>query len=241
MTHVDGLSGTPAARTVDHDDWVLVQQDCDLAWNAVAGSDSLPELRPVFRDDPPANWGIRDGRLLLDASGSYLRSEAAAVRVTPDVVSMAEHTACPVPRFALRLKTWLGLRYDRPAVPQEFVRLATEISTRLRKKQHREDQDRVRDILAKFTRAPDGSAEYTLIAVVPHEAAQSDPGILASTRDWLSGVTLAVPTTLGTPTAVDAYPDDQVSLAFIEDAYALNVTKVSWPSATPGPVGATGS
>lgn len=156
LTHVDGVAGTPLPRTVDHDDWVLVQQDCDLAWNAVAGSDSLLELRPVFHDDPPANWGIRDARLLLDVTGAHLRSEAAAVRVTPDVVSMAGHATCPVPSFALRLKTWLGLRYDRPAVPQEFVALASDLATRLRKKQHHEDQDRVRDILARSREPPTG-------------------------------------------------------------------------------------
>jgi hypothetical protein len=39
-----------------HDEWLLVAQDCDLAWNAVAGSDPLIELRPVFRDNPPEDW-----------------------------------------------------------------------------------------------------------------------------------------------------------------------------------------
>lgn len=239
LTHLDAPEGKPIARTVDHHEWLLVQQDCDLAWNAVAGSGSLLELRPVYRDSPPENWGIRAAKLLLDVTGAHLRADAPTVRVTPDVVLTARHAACPVPDFVVRLKTWLGLRYDRPAVPQEFTDLAKDIAARLRKKQHRQDQDRVRDVLATFSRAQDGTAEYTLVAVVPHHTATQDPGVLDSTRLWLTDVTLAVPRSLGIATGVDAYPDSGISLSFLEGSYALAVSTVSWPENAPGPVGAT--
>lgn len=240
LDHVQVEHGHVAYRREIHDAWVLVEQDCDLAWNAVSGSGSLIELRPVFHDDPPADWGIRNARFLLDHSGAYIRAEAPSVRVTPDVVLLAGHDTCALPSSARRLKTWLGLRYDRPAVPEQFVNLARDIAARLRKRKNKPAGHRVRDILATFDFAPDGKIEYRLIAVVPYAEADADPELVQVTRDWLSAVVLSVPEVLGMPMAVDAYRDDQVSLAFLEQAFALDVSSVSWPAAAPGPRGSVG-
>jgi len=219
---------------------VLVEQDCDLAWNAVSGSESLIELRPVFHDDPPADWGIRNARFLLDHSGAHIHAEAPGVRVTPDVVLLARHDTCALPSSARRLKTWLGLRYDRPAVPEPFVDLARDIANRLRKRRNRPEQRQVRDILATFDFASDGKIEYRLVAVVPYAEADADPNLVQFTREWLSKVVLSVPDSLGMPIAIDAYRDDEVSLAFLEGAFALDVSTVSWPATAPGPTGLVG-
>lgn len=240
LTRVRLVAGKPVQSTSDHDEWVLVAQDCDLAWNSVAGSDSLVELRPVFRDDPPSSWGIRDSRFLLDDQGGHLVESAPPVRVEPDVVLAAEHV-CPGPHTApaRRLKTWLGLRYNRPAVPQEYVPLSRELAKRLTKKSHKEAEKRVRDILATFDTADDGKIEFTLTAVVPHERAADDDELLGGTREWLAGIALAVPSHLGLNTDVIACTDAEVSLAFVETSYSLDVTAVSWPTKEPGPVGDT--
>jgi hypothetical protein len=237
LEHVHVEHGEIAYQRVVHDAWVLVEQDCDLAWNAVSGSGSLIELRPVFHADPPADWGIRNARFLLDTSGAHIRAEAPGLRVTPDVVLLAGHDTCALPSSARRLKTWLGLRYDRPAVPEPFVDLARDIAARLRKKKNRPAEQRIRDILATFEFAQDGKIEYRLVAVVPYSEADADPRLVQVTRDWLSAVVLSVPDALGMPQAVDAYRDDQVSLAFLEHAFALDVTSVSWPVVAPGPTG----
>lgn len=55
LTCIRLSGGKPVAQTDDHGEWVLVAQDCDLAWNTVAGSDSLVELRPIYRENPPMN------------------------------------------------------------------------------------------------------------------------------------------------------------------------------------------
>ncbi len=141
---------------------------------------------------------------------------------------------------ARRLKTWLGLRYDRPAVPQEYVALAKELAKRLRKRSHRQAEERVRDILATFDTAADGTVEFTLTAVVPREEAAADPNLVDRTRDWLSKIALAVPAALGLSVDIIAATDEQVSLAFLESAFSLDLSTISWPNTEPGPVGAVG-
>jgi len=228
----------PKPHVEDHDEWTIAQQDCDLAWRAVAGTDTLIELRPVLHDNPPSNWGIRDLRFRLDADGAYLHADEPALRVTPDVVINAEHASCPSSDLARRLKTWLGLRYDRPAIPQEFVDLAEDIAKRLRKPGNRPSEERVRDILASFHRSEDGVAEYRLVAVVPYAEADADAALLNATREWLAAVVLTVPDRLGIPVDVEARTDEPVSLAFLERSFSLDVSQVSWPETSPGPLGA---
>jgi len=198
-------------------------------------------LRPVYRDDPPESWGIRNSKFRLDEEGAYLIDSEPSVRVEPDVVLVAEHTcAGPHTEPAWRLKTWLGLRYNRPAVPQEYVPLARELAKRLKEKTHKQVEERVRDILATFATAADGTVEYTLTAVVPHEQADAYPNLVDATRDRLSQIALSVTDRLGISTDVVAVTDEQLSLAFLETSYSLDVTAVSWPNSEPGPVGAVG-
>lgn len=204
----------------------------------MAGTDTLVELRAVLYDDPPTNWGIRDLRFRLDTNGAYLHTDEPAVRVTADVVIGAAHLSCPDPDLARRLKTWLGWRYDRPAIPQEFVDLADDVAKRLRKPGNKPSEERVRDILATFRRGNDGVAEYSLVAVVPHAEATADPALLDATRDWLSGVVLTVPARLGLPVDIEARTDEKISLAFVERSFSLDVSQVSWPETSPGPLGA---
>ncbi len=221
----------------DHDDWLLVQQDCDLAWHAVAGTNSLLELRPVFQGDPPDSWGIRNRKLRLDWPGAWLDAEAPAIRVTPDVVFAADHLTCPTDEAARLLKRWLGLRYDRPAIPERFVTLARELAKRLAKPSQRVAVNPLLDILATFREDPDGRTGYRLIAVVPWEDVDADPELLARTRESLAGVALGVPDRLGYALDIDAYRDDQVSLAFLQTSFSLDLTTISWPNAAPGPSG----
>lgn len=238
LSRIRLVGGKPLLSTVDHDEWVLVAQDCDLAWNSVVGSDSLVELRPVFREDPPDNWGIRGSKFRLDDDGAYLVESAPPVRVEPDVVIAAEHACIGAHTGpARRLKTWLGLRYNRPAVPQEYVALSGELAKQLKKKSHKEAEKRVRDILATFETAIDGKIEFTLTAIVPREREASEPGLVGRTRDWLAQIALAVPERLGLNTDVVACTDAEVSLAFLETSYSLDITTVSWPNKEPGPVG----
>jgi len=237
MDHIVVVNGQVQPDRSGHSDWVLAEQDCDLAWGAIAGSDTTVELRPVFETDPPAHWGIRSSTFRLDLTGAHLRAGASSVRVTPDVVLKAQHESCAHPASARRLKTWLGLRYDRPAVPEPYLKLAKDLAERLRKRKHRPAEERLRDILVEFAVGEDGATEFKIVAVAPHREAEEDPSILLNIRTWLSEVVLAVPEELGVPSAVEAVRDDQVSLAYLEHAYSLDVSSVSWPDAEPGPRG----
>lgn len=237
LTRVRWVEGRAVEHTVDHEEWAIVAQDCDLAWNSVAGSDSLVELRPVYRADPPDSWGIRSDKFRLSYDGAYLIDHQATVKVEPDVVRNAEHACAYEHEPARRLKTWLGLRYDRPAVLQEYIDLANDLAQRLRKKSHRQVEGKVRDILVTFTTAPDGAVEFALVAVVPRHRADLDAGLLDTTRAWLTTVALSVPPRLGLSADVEARTDEQVSLGYLESSYSLDVSTVSWPNTQPGPTG----
>lgn len=225
----------PRAIREVHGQWLVADQDCDLAYKALQGSDYTIELRAVWRDDPPQDWGIRSSRFLLDAGGAHLNADTPVVRVTPDVLQLAEHIACPLPTAVRRLKTWLGLRYDRPAIPEAHVILAKEIAERLKKKGRRDVGEQLRDVLATF-RTVENEIEYTLVGVLPH--ATASPRLLEEIRLWLAEIALEVPETLGRPVDIEARTDRQVSLAFLEESYGLAVSTLSWPVNRPGPLGA---
>jgi hypothetical protein len=231
---IDPSTGKPIQRSEIHEEWVLVDQDCDLAWKAVIGSGFLAEVRPVLRDRVVDDWGIRSNRFRLDKSGAYISSDTPNTSLTPAVVDAAFHLTCPTPRHARRLKTWLGNRYDRPAVPEPFVGLARLIADKIQAKRNRPRGERVRDILVRFAIREDGSVEYDLVAVT----LDSDPSLLATIEEWLTEVALEVPTSHGFPGRVTALSDDGVSLKYVEGSYSLDVAKVSWPQSVPGPVGA---
>jgi hypothetical protein len=218
-----------------HGLWLVAEQDCDLAFRAINGSEYKLELRPVLCVDPPYDWSIRSAKFLLDVGGAHLDSQMPAVRVTPEVLSLAEHLTCPHPASARRLKTWLGLRYDRPAVPQQYLALADKLAEGLKKKSRRQAGERLRDVLAAF-RTVDGETEYTLVAVLPHVSASRE--LRDDVRQWLAEVALEVPEALGRPVDIEARTDREVSLAFLEESYGLAVSTLSWPVKQPGPIGA---
>jgi len=229
------VEGKHKPRKSTHGQWLISDQDCDLAWNARPGSSHIVELRPVYFEGPPDDWGIRNAKFLLDKSGAHLRSSSPSVRVAPEVFSVAEHLTCPHLKSVRRLKIWLGLRYDRPAVPQAYVETADAIARQIRAKKNRPAGAEVRDVLATFRHADDGKTQYTLIAVLPSELASQE--MVEKTRLWLSDIALNVSEEFGMATDVDARPDTAISLAFVENSYSLDVSAVSWPANTPGPTG----
>ena len=239
LRHAAVVDGVVEEVVRTHDLWVIAEQDCDLAWRAVLREDAeefLVELRPVFSDDPPADWGIRNQRFLLNADGRHLLANAPIIRVTPDVIAASEHVECLEDDHQLRLKTWMGLRYDRPAVPQRYMTLARALADALSVKKNRKRAEPYRDILAQYW-DEDGVTKYTLLAVLPGGpyAATSDEVIEA--RTWLADAVRDVPADLGVAVSLDAYGDDAISLQYLEGSYSVDVSKLSWPPNKPGPIG----
>lgn len=108
-------------RQGEHGRWVVATQDCDL--NLVDSDDAEPiiELRPVFTQDPPHDWGIRSARLLV-AEGQYVVSASPRTHVSAAVLTATREQGATVkqidPGRRRAFTIWLGKRYDRPAVPE---------------------------------------------------------------------------------------------------------------------------
>lgn len=239
LRHLAVVDGSVEEVVRRHDLWVIADQDCDLAWRAILREDAeefLVELRPVFRDDPPADWGIRNQKFLLNADGRHLLANAPVVRVTPEVVDASEHVDCLNEHHQLRLKTWMGLRYDRPAVPQRHMKLARALADALSAKKNRARAERYRDVLAQYW-DEDGVTKYTLVAVLPDGAAATSGDVLDA-RTWLADSVRDVPAELGVAVSLDAYGDDAITLQYLENSYSVDVSKLSWPPNKPGPAGA---
>ncbi|MFE2473812.1 hypothetical protein [Streptomyces mirabilis] len=234
LSWVSVVDGRPQAQREVYDEWIVAAQDCELAWKATTDEECpvLVELRPVLRDHPPSDWGIRSQLFKLDASGAYLDNNLPRLMVHPLTLTLAEHLTCPTsPR---RLKTWLGLRYDRPAIPQQYVKLTEALVKKVKAKRTRKTAAEVRDLLVSFHGAPGSQVAYELVAVLPTNCTAEVQGAVL---DWISQVALDIPEDLGIATRIEARPDNQISLEFIERSFAVDASSLSWPTNTSELVG----
>jgi hypothetical protein len=101
------------------------------------------------------------------------------------------------PRRKLAYTTWLGKRYDRPAVPPELLPLAKKIGELVTARRNRAAGARVRDILMQFEIGSQ-PVRYSLFAVLDRAADE------AEVRSWLSGIALEVPVELGIADQIEA-------------------------------------
>jgi hypothetical protein len=229
-----GASGSPERLPGNHGLWAVATQDCDLDWADVGDPDPGIELRPLFSREPPPDWGIRSAKLRLtdheyaDASAPHL-TVAPAVLTTILDAGAIRRDVMVARRHAFT--TWLGLRYDRPAVPSHLVPLAQRISTEVARGTHRDITARARDILMQFD---DGGAtvRYSLFAVLDDAA---DEGEM---RAWLARISQVVPTELGVADQIEAATADGIAFSTIESSYSADVSQVTWRRGQPDPEGA---
>lgn len=227
-------SGLPRPSAISHSSWVLATQDCDLDNAETNDPEPGIELRPLFTHDRPADWGIRSAKLRL-TEDEYAQANAPRLTVAPNVLtavlaSGAVRRNIP-PERRQGFTTWLGLRYDRPAVPSNLVPLAQRISREVGRNRHRELGARVRDVLMQF----DDSSEpvrFSLFAVL------DGPNDEAEVRAWLASVAAAVPTDLGVADQIEAATADGIAFSTIESSYAADVSQVTWRRGQPYPEGA---
>jgi hypothetical protein len=222
---------------------MVVAQDCELAWtNATSDVPSI-ELRPVLTENPPQDWGIRSNRVLI-TSRHYLDSTSPRVMVTPRILAeCAEdgHLLCLLLSAARSVKTWLGLRYDRPAVPGRYVDLHKKLSSQITKRSRRTLGLHVRDVLVRYDLSETGLPTYELVAVLPTSDTPAGKAALALVDElevWLTDISTSVPATMGVASRLLAQPADRVSLAFVEESYAVDANDVSWPRSGGGHRGA---
>ncbi|WP_327681909.1 hypothetical protein [Streptomyces sp. NBC_00467] len=234
LTWVTVVDGQPQVQSDAFNEWILAAQDCELAWKAITddSSDVLIELRPLLRDDPPTELGIRSQKFLVDTDGTYVDNNLPRLTVHPNVLAYATHLTCPVnPR---RFKTWLGLRYDRPAIPQGYVKLSELLVKKAKVKRTRDLAEKVRDLLVTFRTGPEGQVYFELVGVLSFNATKLE---VEKVLDWVSSIALEIPESLGIAELIDARPDTQVSLAFVERSFVLDASSLSWPPNRVGPIG----
>jgi hypothetical protein len=234
LSWVSVAGDRPQQQKEVFEEWVVVAQDCDLAWKAVLEEECtvLVELRPVLYDDAPSNWGIRSQLFKLDTTGAHVDNNLPRLMVHPLTLKFAEHLTCPLE--SRRLKTWLGLRYDRSAIPQRYTKLTDALIKKAKAKRDRQTTAQVRDLLVSFGDAANEQLTYELVAVLPTNCPAD---IREQVLDWVSQVALDIPEDLGIATRVDARPDSQISIEFMERSFAVDVSSLSWPVNSPGLVG----
>jgi hypothetical protein len=230
-----GADGTPERRQGFHDRWVVASQNCDLDTTDEESPEPTIEMRPVYTENPPADWGIRSSRFLL-VEGEYVESTSPHVNVAAALLSALLASGAerrdPHPERELAFTTWLGVRYDRPAVPPALVPLARRIAQEVGRPRNREIARRVRDVLMQFDETADPT-RYSLYAVLER------PEDRDAVREWLATVAAAVPVELGIADVIEAAPATEISFDLVETSYAADVSQLTWRGSQPGPDGAT--
>lgn len=231
---LDAQSDGPIRRQKEHGDWVVASQDCDLASTDQIYAEASVELRPVFNANPPDDWGIRSSKLRLTES-KYVISSSPRPMVSAEVLTQLCTLGCEIHQMdearRIAFKTWLGLRYDRPAVPERFVSLAKSISELVSKKRNHIIGRTLRDVLMQF----DESAVPTQFSLFAILVDSKDEKVV---REWLSEVSLAVSKDLGIANTIEAATTERVSLKLIETSYSANVSQLTWRSSSSDPDGA---
>jgi hypothetical protein len=109
----------------------------------------------------------------------------------------------------------MGLRYDRPAVAQRYMKLARALADALSVKKNRVRAERYRDVLAQYW-DEDGVTKYALVAVLPGGPYSANSDEVVDARTWLADSVRDVPADLGVAVSLDAYGDDAISLQYLE-------------------------
>lgn len=229
--HILGPRNDVITHDVTSGVWVVASQDCDLAGASLDDNAASIDVRPVVEDDS-GDWGIRARKLRLDESRCVF-ADGIAARVSPallDRVARATREPALDDDRASALKTWLGLRFDRPAVPDHLVPLAKDISKRVRRPGGHAIAAGVHDVLMQFddSTSPPRAA---LFAVVQATADRDE------VRRWLADAASAVPTSLGVVVAIDVGTKQETSLELIETSYAADASQITWRG--PHPQGAS--
>ncbi|MGP6159581.1 MAG: hypothetical protein ACLPYS_19075 [Vulcanimicrobiaceae bacterium] len=112
--------------------WLLATQDCDLAQTPSTNTTRQFELRPVVqRSDDDKLDGLRS-RSVLVREGFVLRAESPKLTLTARALNTFKNRREDdlSAERRVEIKLWLGLRYDRPAVPERFVPLASQLKAK---------------------------------------------------------------------------------------------------------------
>lgn len=206
---------------------MVASQDCDLASSRSDSDEALVEIRPVFVDNPPDDWGIRNRRLRLNEI-DYVDASTARLFVTAELLgSVASAREAPLADSrAAAFKSWLGLRYDRPAVPDDLVEAAKEVAKRCGGKGGRTKAGEVHDVLMQFDRNSEPPA-VVLRAVVTDDADHE------RIRLWLADAATRMRSEVVVVAGIDVGTRAEVSLELLEQSYSADLSQLTWSGEDP--------
>jgi hypothetical protein len=216
----DLVEGSVAASDTTNDVWFLATQDCDLAQTKVTNATRTFELRPLYQaaaDDRVDGIRARTVRVTDDL---VLRSDSPRLTITARALDrLRDRRENPLSDERRReLKTWLGLRYDRPAVPRPFEHLPAVLQPELMEAVPDALKGRVRDILVYY-RSP---TEIDLFCIL-RDANDRDAAL-----DWIDSVAYKLADE-NHIVVTDRQAEDagRTPLSVIETYYGLDSTELS--------------
>lgn len=226
-THLSSVEGQIQQISQSYDRWVVCTQDCDLRSSKSDSQQPMIELRPVLDENPPRDWGIRSRCFLLD-EGAYVDADAPRCIVTPallSAISLGRESALSDAR-SRAFKTWLGRRYDRPAVPEHLVEVAHEIARRCSGGRGRAIGEQVHDVLMQF----DDGVQPVRVALFGVIADGADA---EAVRVWLADVATRINSDLGVVAAIKVGTRAQTPLYLVETSYAADLSQLTWGRTRP--------
>jgi hypothetical protein len=221
--------GELVTESHDHSSWVLVDQDCDLSQTDLADNERLLELRAVQVLGSGQHISGILGRVVRLSEGLTCFAHGARIQLSAAALTALKADraqAAMNDRERREFKTWLGLRYDRPAVPTRFDRIPKVLLKMLKTKSFNPQRELVRDIVVYYEDAPN-AGDPTMVDVwaVLRDGANPEPVL-----KWLTGVRGHLtdadkpPFVIRTIRARDAA---NTPLALIETYFALDSAKLS--------------
>jgi hypothetical protein len=118
------------------------------------------------------------------------------------------------------LKTWLGKRYDRPAVPPELVPLARAIADAVHANRRNWAVDDVRDIFAQFEGTD--PIRVSLFGMI------EDDGDRAGVERLLADVAQAIPADLGIVDIIEVGTTTEISFGIVENSVVIDTSDLTW-------------
>lgn len=221
-TYLTSAAGRIQESSQSYGRWVVCTQDCDLRSSRIDSHQPTIELRPVLEEDPPSDWGIRSRRFLL-GEGAYVDADAPRCIVTPALLSAMRsgRKEALAEARSRAFKTWLGLRYDRPAVPEHLVDVAREIARRCSGGRGRAVSEQVHDVLMQF----DDGVQPVRVALFGVIADDADA---VAVREWLAGVATRINSGLGVVAHIQVATRAQTPLELVETSYAADLSQLTW-------------
>lgn len=217
---VNRLSESGVAPDITpHRKWIIATQDCDLAGAAL---DALTEIEiwPLYVTDEIVGASIRNKKFGISAGWMVNSPSARGYIEARALAGLRQGDETPSAQTYRHFKTWLGRRYDRPALPKEYETAAKAITNAVRSLRDRDADKHIRDVLMVFVANAPFSVD--LVAVM-HEASA---GEVERVELWLGAVAAKV----GSKAPLRrwrAVPESLISLLVIEHSYPADLSQIT--------------